>query len=194
MLQKMLRTGAVFAVTMLGITTMSIAADAVAQQATPTASSCATTTPDENAQIVQKYIDAVNAGDKATADQLLADDFQHDLSMPGAQVQNLPGNADELQNIDVAAQSSLEVTNMVAQGDWVALTAQFNLSGDLKKLVEEAKASATPAAGTGEVPRMQIMAMVQIKCGMIADAQLTSNALRVLLSYGWQLTPPEKSS
>ncbi len=175
MLKKTL--GAVAAV-LLGITTM--ATGGGAQDATP-ASDCPTTTAEENVQIVEQYFDAVLAGDTETADSLLHDDFQHDLSMEGAEVPNEAGNADELENIDVAADVNHEVVRIIAQDDWVAIDMEFDLTGAHLELDESMHEQSA---------RVEAMVMARVECGQIAEASFTTNMLETLLAHGYELLPP----
>lgn len=150
----------------------------IAQDATP-AADCATTTSEENVEIVQQYIDAVVVGDSATADGLLSDDFIQDLSLPGAEVANDPGNADELSNIGDASTANAEVVHILGQDDWVVVDMEFDLTGEDLGL-----------AAADQSARVEVVALVRIECGMIAEAQFTTNLLEALLAHGYDLVPP----
>jgi ketosteroid isomerase-like protein len=161
---------------LLGFSLLSVVT--LAQDATP-AGDCAVTTPEENVGIVQGYIDAVLAGDTAAADALLHDDFVHDLSMEGAEVPNEPGNADELANVDIAAGVNFQLVKTLAQADWVAADMEFDLSGENLGL-----------AAADQVARVEVVVLLRIECGTIAEAQFTTSLLEALLSLGYELTPP----
>lgn len=173
MLRKTL--GAVSAA-LLGFTLLS--AGSIAQDATP-AADCAPTTAEENVQIVEQYVDAVLAGDSETADSLLHEDFTHDLSMEGAEVPNAPGNADELDNIGGAALANAEIVHILGQDDWVVVDMEFDLTGENLGL-----------ANAEQSARVEVVALIRIDCGMIAEAQFTTNLLEALLAHGYELTPP----
>jgi len=164
------------AAALLGFTLLS--AGSIAQDATP-AGDCATTSTEENVQIVQQYFDAVAAGDTATADSLLDDDFQHDLSMPGADVPNDPGNTDELAGIGDAASANHEIVHILGQDDWVVVDFEFDLTGANLGL-----------ANADQTARVEVVALIRIECGMIAEAQFTTNLLEALLAHGYDLVPP----
>lgn len=175
MLKKTL--GAV-ATALLGVTML--ATGAVAQEATPAATGdCATTSADENIQIVQDYFDAVLSGDAVTADALLHDDYQHNLSVPGAEVPNEPGNADELENIDSAGSANVEIKQTVAQDDWVAVYFNFDVPAEN---IQGATEGGTATIGA--------MAMVRIECGMIAEGLFEFDALDLLQQHGFEIVPP----
>jgi hypothetical protein len=157
-----------------------LSAGSIAQDATP-AADCAPTTAEENVQIVERYVDAVLTGDVETADSLLHEDFQHDLSMEGAEVPNESGNADELENIGIVADVNHEVVRTVAQDDWVVVDMEFDLSGENLGL-----------ANADQTARVEVVALVRIECGMIAEAQFTTNLLEALLAHGYELTPPSE--
>ena len=175
MVKKTLGAGAA---ALLGIAMM--ASGSVAQDATP-AAECPTTSAEENTQIVEQYFEAVLAGDGETADSLLHDDLQHDLSMAGAEVPNEAGNADELENIDLAAEVSHEVVRTIAQDDWVAVDMEFDLSGAHLELDESMH---------DQSARVEVMLMAQVECGQIADVSFTTNTLEVLLAHGYEIHPP----
>jgi hypothetical protein len=164
------------AAALLGISMM--ATGSGAQDATP-ASECPTTTAEENVQIVEQYFDAVLAGDAETAASLLHEDFQHDLSMPGAEVPHDPSFA--LENIDIAGEVNHEVVRILAQDDWVAIDMEFDLTGEHLELDE---------ALHDQSARIDTVVMAQIECGQIAEAHFTSNLLRVLLEHGFEVHPP----
>ena len=164
------------AAALLGVTMM--ASGAVAQDATP-AGDCAATTPEENVQIIEQYFDAVLAGDTETADSLLHDDFEHNLSIEGAEVPNESGNQDELENLEHAADVNHEVTHTVAQNDWVAVYYTMEISGEH---VEGADPEVTAETSA--------MVMSRIECGMIAESHFEFDSLGMLLQLGFEIHPP----
>lgn len=173
-------SGAVLAA-LLGLTML--ASSAIAQDSTPDASpaaGCPTTTADENVQIVEDYFDHVIAGDAESADALLHDDFEHNLSVPGADVPNEPGNADEHENIEHAGDANHEVTHTVAQNDWIAVYYTFEVSGEH---IEGADPSVTAETTA--------MVMARVECGQIAEALFEADMLGVLHQFGWEIHPPE---
>lgn len=151
-----------------------------AQEASPV-TDCAVTSPEDNVTIVNDYFAAVSAGDAATADNLLHDDFVHDLSSDGVEVPNEPGNADELSsdNMATAADSNYVIDNVIASGDWVAVEYSFDVAG-------AAVTGADPAA----TAHVEAMAFVRIECGMIAEAHFEFDSLGLLLQLGFEVTPP----
>lgn len=169
------------AAALLGVSMLT--AGGFAQDSTPSGSpgSCPTTTADENVQIVQDYMDAVKAGDADTADALLSDDFQHDLSTDLIDVPNEPGNADELERMDIAADVNAEVIAVVAQNDWVAIEWTFDITGEHIDLGD---------IDPSQAGSVDVMTFVRIECGEIAEAHFASDALRALLELGFEVTPP----
>jgi ketosteroid isomerase-like protein len=154
----------------------------LAQDATPAPETdCPTTTAEDNLGIVQSYFDAVMAGDVETADSLLHEDFQHDLSTDMIEVPNEAGNADEFERIDVAAEANAQIVNMIAQDDWVAIEMTFDLSGSHLE-VEGVDVSA--------VGQVDVMVFVRIECGTIAEAHFATDVLRALLQQGFEVVPP----
>jgi ketosteroid isomerase-like protein len=153
---------------------------ALAQDASP-AADCAVTSPEDNIQIVTDYFTAVTAGDVGAADDLLHDDFVHDLSSDGVEVTNEPGNADELSEDNVAAAGSANIVidATVAQNDWVAVEYSFDVAGSS---IEGADAAATA--------HVEAMAFVRVECGMIAEAHFEFDSLGLLLQLGFEVTPP----
>jgi ketosteroid isomerase-like protein len=155
-------------------------AGAMAQDASPT-SDCPATSPEENTTIVTDYFAAVSAGEVAVADDLLHDDFVHDLSSDGVDVPNEPGNADELSegNLTAAAESNIVIDATVAQGDWVAVEYSFDVAG-----------SAIEGADPAATATVEAMAFLRIDCGMIAEAHFEFDSLGLLLQLGFEVTPP----
>ncbi len=171
MLKKTL--GAV-ATALLGLTLLTTGS--VAQDASPAA--CAETSEDENLALVQQYFDAVLSGDTETADSLLSDDFEHNLSVEGAEVPNAPGNADELENIGIASEANVEITHSIAQDDWVAVYFNFDVT-----------AENVEGATEGTTSNINAMAMVRIDCGMISEALFEFDALELLQELGYEIVP-----
>jgi len=181
-----MRKNALAACAAVLLMTFTMVGSSLAQSATPasttaSATTCATTTPEENLHIVRSYIAAVKAGDKQTADSLLADNFQSDLSTKLIEVPNKPGNADELQNIGVVAQANPQILNAIAQNDWVAIEMQFTLSGSNLNLT---------GANASKTSTVDVMAFVRIECGEIAEAHFASDVLEALAEQGFQIVPP----
>lgn len=166
------------AAALLGIVMMTTGS--FAQDATPVAN-CPASSAEENSQIVERYVEAVMAGDVETADSLLHDDFQHDLSMPGAEVPNEPGNADELENIAIAANVNAEIVRVIAQDDWVAIDMEFDVTGEHLNL---------DASLHDQSARAEVVVLARIECGLIAEAHFTTSLLEVLLAHGYELVPP----
>ncbi len=169
------------AAALLGVSMLT--AGGFAQDSTPSGSpgSCQTTTADENVQIVQQYLDAVKAGDTDAADALLSDDFQHDLSTDMIDVPNEPGNADELERIDMASEANPEVVAMIAQNDWVAVEWMFDITGENVDLGD---------IDPSQAGKIDVMTFIRIECGMIAEAHFASDALGALLNLGFEVMPP----
>jgi predicted SnoaL-like aldol condensation-catalyzing enzyme len=177
MLRKTLGAAAAALLAITMMTTGSVAQDA----ATP-AGECPTTTAEGNRQIVQQYVDAVVSGDVETADALLSDDYQHDLAEL-LDVPNEPGTADELENIELAAEANLEVVAMIAEGDWVAVDFNFDIRG------EHLEFEGLDASQVGTV---DVMTFIRIECGEIAEARFATNILRALLQHGFEVHPPDE--
>ena len=170
------------AAALLGVSMLT--AGGFAQDSTPSGSpgACPTTTADENVQIVQQYLDAVKAGDADTADALLADDFQHDLSTDLIDVPNAPGNADELRaNRHRFRRRIPKSSPSIAQNDWVAIEWQFDITGEFLDLGD---------IDPSQAGSVDVMTFVRIDCGMIAEAHFASDALRALLELGFEVVPP----
>jgi ketosteroid isomerase-like protein len=152
---------------------------AFAQDATPVAD-CAST-PDDNIQIVTDYFTAVTSGDVALADDLLHDDFVHDLSSDGVEVPNEPGNADELSDANIAAAgtANIVIDATVASGDWVAVEYSFDVPG-----------SAVTGADATATAHVEAMAFAKVECGEITEAHFEWDSLGLLLQLGFEVTPP----
>lgn len=154
-----------------------LTAGGLAQDATP-AGDCAAGSAEENIQIVQQYFDAVLSGDQEAADALLSDEFEHNLSVEGAEVPNDPANADELENVGIVSESNVQITHTVAQDDWVAVYMTFDVTAEN---VEGATEGTTSTIGA--------MAMVRIDCGMITEALFEFDALELLQDLGFEIVP-----
>jgi len=166
------------AAALLGVSMLT--AGSLAQDATPAPSTgdCAPGSAEENLQIVQRYLDAVLSGDSETADALLSDDFNTNLSVEGAEVPNEPGNADELANLGIVAESNVQVTHSIAQGDWVAVYFNFDV-----------RAENVEGATEGMTSNINAMAMFRIDCGMIAEGLFEFDALELLQELGFEIMP-----
>ncbi len=153
---------------------------AFAQDASP-AADCVAGTPEENTQIVTDFFEAVLGGDLETADTLLADDFEHDLSSDGIEVPNEAGNADELteEGLAILAESNHTIEATVAEGDWVAIEYLFDVPG-----------SSVDGADPEAVATVEAMTFVRVECGAIAEARFEIDALGMMLQLGFEVTPP----
>ena len=153
---------------------------AFAQDASPV-TDCPAGTPDDNIQIVTDYFTAVTAGDVAAADDLLHDDFVHDLTSDGVEVPNEPGNADELSedNVAAAGTANIVIDATVASGDWVAVEYSFDVPG-----------SAVTGADAAATAHVEAMAFVLVECGAITEAHFEWDSLGLLLQLGFEVTPP----
>lgn len=153
---------------------------ALAQDASP-AADCAVTSPEDNIQIVTDYFTAVTAGDVGAADDLLHDDFVHDLSSDGVEVTNEPGNADELSddNLAAAGAANIVIDAAVASGDWVAIEFSFDVPG-----------SAVIGVESDATAHIEAMAFAKVECGAITEAHFEFDSLGLLLQLGFEVTPP----
>lgn len=151
-----------------------------AQEASP--SPCPATTPEQNLATLQAYMTAVQSGDEATVDKILADDFSHNLSTPLMEVPNQPGNADEIEMLRRRAEIGDVQTNIidqVASGDLVAIhfTMQFNPTN-------------WNPAYTGDPLTADGLAMIRFKCGEISELMMRVNTVTLLLQAGYEIVPP----
>lgn len=146
-----------------------------AQEATPAASSadCPTTTPEENTELVRRYIDEVyNAHDPAAADAFLAEDFNR--NNPARPHQNEAGNADDVarvqRSLDEFPDLSGTIDNIIAQGDQVAalVTMRGTQQGDFADL---------GVAATGLTAEWQAAYFWRFECGLMAENWVVTDRL-----------------
>lgn len=146
-----------------------------AQASTPAASpsSCATTTPEENIELVRRYVDEVyNAHDPAAADALLAEDFNR--NNPARSHQNEPGNADDVarvqRSLDEFPDLSGSIDDIIASGDQVAalVTMRGTHQGDFADL---------GVAATGQPAEWQAAYFWRIECGLLAENWVVTDRL-----------------
>lgn len=153
---------------------MSLALVGIASPTTILAQDCAATTPEENQAVVEAYIAAVDAGDMATVDSLLHDDFVHNLSRSGMEVPNAAGNADEMEMAAGAADHAFTIEDIFAAGDNVAVRYTFDVT-------PEAVAGSTAT----EPVTATAIAILTIECGTIKEAHMESDVLGLLMAHGY---------
>ena len=146
-----------------------------AQEATPGASStdCPTTTPEENTELVRRYVDEVyNAHNPAAADAFLAEDFNR--NNPARPHQNEPGNADDMarvqRSLDEFPDLSGTINAIIAQGDQVAalVTMRGTHQGDFEDL---------GVAATGQPAEWQAAYFWRFECGLMAESWVVTDRL-----------------
>lgn len=97
----------------------------LAQDATPASGDCTSTSEEENLALIKTYFEAVEAGDVATMDQILNEDYSDNV----ADTPNEPGNADEISQFQALSVADLTVDHSFASGDWVAYSFNFVVGG-----------------------------------------------------------------
>jgi predicted nucleotide-binding protein/predicted ester cyclase len=154
-----------------GIVVLTIAAglagsvDVGAQDATPAAPACPVTTPDENKEVVRRYLDeAYNARNPDAAELYLADDFtRNTVARPHA---NEPGNADDVQRVVENLQDfpdlQLTIDDVLSEGDMAAV--RFTWSGTHSDAID-----AWNAPATGKPTTFWGMAFYRVECGLLAE-------------------------
>jgi steroid delta-isomerase-like uncharacterized protein len=150
------------------------------QSATPAATPCPVTTPDENKALVQAYFDAVyNEKDPAAAERFLADDFtRNNFSRPQA---NEPGNADDVQRAaeNLADFPDLHITVDQLIGDDDMVSARLTWSGTQRDAIDQWHAPAT-----GKPASFAFMAFYRVACGKLAEQWVVLDYLSMLRQLG----------
>lgn len=169
---------AISLVTLLCITSFSIASVG-AQDSTPVdATECAVTTPEENVALVEDFTAAQESGDADAIDRLLADDLIYELERYGLE------NDDQTNDDEVALALALEqfypgsvteTEETVASGNLVAahqvLTiVEHNITGETVTLDEPLK--------------VDMMVIYEIECGEIAHIHGVVDELELLTGLG----------
>lgn len=146
-----------------------------AQEATPEASSsdCPATTPEENIELVRRYVNEVyNAHNPAAADAFLAEDFNR--NNPARPHQNEPGNADDVarvqRSLDEFPDLSGTIDTIIAQGDQVAalVTTRGTQRGALDDL---------GVGATGQPAQWQAAYFWRFECGLMAENWVVTDRL-----------------
>jgi len=150
------------------------------QGATPAATPCPATTPEENKALVQDYFDEVyNRKDPDAAERFLSDDFtRNNFSRPQA---NEPGNADDVQraaeNLTDFPDLHITVDQVVAEDDMVA--ARLTWSGTQSDAIDQWHAPAT-----GKPATFALMAFYRVECGKLAEQWIVLDYLAMLRQVG----------
>ena len=141
---------------------------------TATAQDCPTTTAEENVSIVEQYIQEVTAGDVAAAEEVVDDDFEHNLSRGGIEVGDLSAGTLVERAPDVT------VHDIFGSGENVAVRYSFPVSGDA---VEGA-----PSDASAEVTAI---AIARVECGEIQEVWIEHDDFGLALAMGMQLQTAE---
>lgn len=147
----------------------------LAQEASPAASpaGCPTTTPEENADLVRRYVEEVyNQHNAARADDLLAEHFNR--TNPARPHQNEPGNADDVarvqRSLDEFPDLSGTIDDLVAEGDevWVLVTMRGTHQGAFADL---------GAAATGKRAEWSAVYIWRVECGLLVESRVVTDRL-----------------
>lgn len=160
------------------------ASPAAAQDATPGAGDCRTTTVEENIALVEQLLEAIQTSDAATIDALMADDYTHNLDRYGLP-DDPASNADEANLAVMIAQFYPNVTYTID-----------TIFGADDKVVVEYTQTYTEHTLTGETVVLETpivvktIAIFTIECGEIASLTAVADELALLTGLG-VVTLPE---
>jgi steroid delta-isomerase-like uncharacterized protein len=153
---------------------------AAAQEATPAATDCPATTPEENAALVQRYYDeAYNARNTAIIDELLADDFvRHNVAVPQ---QNEPNNADDVARVEawLTAFSDLQVDI-----EELFATEETVVSFSVWRGTQDGPLPQWDAPVTGQPMERESLVVWRIACGQLAENWIVQDNLTMLRQLG----------
>jgi predicted ester cyclase len=145
-----------------------------AQEATPIGSNdCPATAPEENKEIVRRYVEEVyNGHDPSRVDEFLADDFNR--TNPARPHSNEPGNDDDAARVERSLAEFPDLTgtieDIVAEGDRVVvlMTYRGTHQGDFADLV---------AAATGRPAEWASVIIWRVACGQLAENWVVTDRL-----------------
>jgi steroid delta-isomerase-like uncharacterized protein len=155
---------------------------AIAQEATPGASpaACPATTPEQNADLVRRYVDTVyNQHDPAAAARFLADDFNR--SNPARAHQNEPGTAHDVARVQRSLSEfpdlSGRIDDLIASGDRVVV--RLTVGG-----TQRAGFADIGAPATGRPAQWSMMIIWRVACGKLAENWVVADRLTELRQLG----------
>jgi hypothetical protein len=157
-----------------------------AQDATPAATECVVTTPEENVALVTSYIQAYDAADAAGIDQTLADAYADNIDR-GSQPNDPASNDDE-----AALAAALEATypNSTYTINEIAPLGDNRVVADVTiNITDVAAADGTPTTLAAAI-NVDSISIITIECGEIASARTVSDGLSLVLGLGFTLSPP----
>lgn len=140
---------------------------ATAQEATPIGgSTCAPLTHDEGVAIAEQYVAAVEAGDAATIDLLLADEIEHNLDV---MTENVPGNDDEVAMYAALGPLDFTIEKVLVDGWDIAVLHTYSFLG-------------------GQITGESIV-ILTVQCGEIVKIHQESTSLGLLMASLDMATP-----
>jgi steroid delta-isomerase-like uncharacterized protein len=150
----------------------------LAQDATPTA--CAATTPEQNIDLVRRYIEMVYVKhDPQAAAQFLADDFNR--SNPARAHQNEPGTADDVARVQRSLSEfpdlSGTIDDIFASGDRVVV--RLTVGG-----TQQGAFADLGAPATGRPAQWSMIVIWRIACGKLAENWVVADRLTELRHLG----------
>jgi steroid delta-isomerase-like uncharacterized protein len=155
---------------------------ATAQDATPEASptACPATTPEQNADLVRRYIESVyDQHDPAAAARFLADDFNR--ANPTRAHQNEPGTADDVARVQRSLSEfpdlSGRIDDLIASGDRVVV--RLTVGGTQRGGFADIGAPAT-----GRPAEWSMMIIWRVACGKLAENWVVADRLTELRQLG----------
>jgi steroid delta-isomerase-like uncharacterized protein len=149
-----------------------------AQEATPTA--CPATTPEQNADLVRRYVDLVyNHHDPAAAAQFLADDFNR--TNPARAHQNEPGTADDVARVQRSLTEFPDlfgrIDDLIATGDRVVV--RMTVGG-----TQQGGFADWGAPPTGRPAEWSLIVIWRVACGKLAENWVEADRLTELRQLG----------
>ena len=150
----------------------------VAQDASPAATECASTSVDENIAIVQSLIDAVNANDASAVDEIVSDTATDNVESYGV-VDDPTSNVDEIADMNVSEGifpgSTVDVVNIFGADDKVVVQAKFtvvahNLTGDTVQLDEPVS--------------VDMVSIYTVECGLVQSQFSVTDGAALLTALG----------
>ncbi len=157
-----------------------------AQDATPAATECVATTPEENVALVTSYIQSYDAADAAGIDLTLADTYADNIDR-GSQPSDATTNDDEAAlaaALEASYPNSTYIINEIAPLDDDRVIADVTIN-----ITDVAAADGTPTTLAAAI-NVNSISIITVECGEIASARTVSDGLTLVLGLGFTLSPP----
>jgi ketosteroid isomerase-like protein len=140
--------------------------------------SCPATTPEENVALVQRLYEAVNTVDAKTIDDLLADNYTHNVNRYGLP-DDPTSNQDEIQLATMMSQFYPGSTDVVRE-----------VFGSGDKVVVETTRTITGHTFSGKLATLEqpfefrTIAILTIQCGQVVSMDALGNNLELMIALG----------